>query len=324
MLAIGLTAAAPAMNIVVTYPDPSVPMQAKNQIANIVAQYDSFFTNVDTVNITVQFAAGDLEKNLTSANPFSYSTWVSQLAADSKANPNNAELATAAASLPAMDPLLGDNPLVLLRTAYARAIGLNAPAPANVDGVITFSNSPNIFAYNSVPTPGLYDFGNLFQHNLNEVLGIGSQLTGLGNNAVRPNCQPGSSGPCYEAEDYFRFTAPHGRLANTDPLANVYFSPDDGVTNVARFNQDFNFGDRQDWIYGNSVCPAGPAIPPGPFVNDAVACVNTAITFSPSSPGFAVLLALGYDQNVPEPASVLLCAAGLALLAGVRRRIFNR
>jgi hypothetical protein len=322
MLAIGLTAAAPAMNIVVTYPDSSVPMKAQTQIANIVAQYDSFFINVDTVNITVQFTAGvPLEQNLTALTQTNYSTWRAAVIADSKANPNNVELADAANSLPPMDPLLGNDPFMFLRTAYARALGL--PSPMTVDSAIFFSNSAN-FAYNSVPTPGAYDFGNLFSHNLNEALGIGSQLTGKANFGALPGI--------FEAEDYFRFssgascggTASPCHLVTTDPNANVYFSGDNGVTNVARFNQDFNFGDRQDWIYGNGVCPAGPATPPGPFVQDAVACTNTAITFGPNSPGFAVLMALGYDTAVPEPASVLLCAAGLALLAGVRRRIFNR
>jgi hypothetical protein len=321
MLAIGLTAAAWASGIVVTF-DTTVPVAAQTEIANLVAQYDSLFTNL-SLNLIVTFG-NPIGPDVVQSNSFTvqtpYATWLSALAADSKANPNNSELAASENSLPATDPL--DSGTVLLTSGYARAIGLSTPFP--VDSTLTFSNSAP-YNYMSVPTPGEYDFGDLFRHGVNESLGVFSALSGIPNFGPRPTT--------FFAQDYFRFSAPGMRGISTDPNANVYFSIDDGVTNVARFNQDNTFGDRHDWIYANPGYNGGPgclgggpgpAQPPGPFIQDALACKGVVIPFNPDSPEFKLLLALGYDQNVPEPASVLLCAAGLALLAGVRRRIFNR
>jgi hypothetical protein len=94
------------------------------------------------------------------------------------------------------------------------------------------------------------------------------------------------------------------RGITTSGTANVSFSYNGGVTDVAQFNQQGgtpgNFIDRNDWIYANAGCPASP---PGPFIQNAFGCMNeVSPLLAPGTPEFQVLAALGYDPvAVPAP-----------------------
>ena len=110
-------------------------------------------------------------------------------------------------------------------------------------------------------------------------------VTGLSDNAPVPT-------GFYEPEDYFRYSAPGVRAITTSPTAIVYFSYDGGKTNVAQFNQAFSALndsdlDRNDWIYGDSGCPAA-----NPHIQDAISCSNQAepVGLQPGSPGVEVIV----------------------------------
>ncbi len=76
-------------------------------------------------------------------------------------------------------------------------------------------------------------------------------------------------------------------------------------------------GDRNDWVYGDAGCPAAS---PGPYIQDAIGCPNSAVALTNGGPEAIVLETLGYDLTAPEPAPIALLATGLIAVALLRRR----
>ena len=270
----------------VTY-DSSVPDAARAAFNSLISAYESVFTSNITVNIDVAFGHTGLGESSTEQTELPYTVWRAAMMANATANPGNAYAAAAAASLPASDPI--GNGTVLLNTANARALGLSAETP--VDSSLTFSNTA-VFEYDGVPVSGAADFLDVAAHELDEGLGIGSELTGLANNSPIPSGY-------YDAEDYFRYSAANTRDITTSPTAVVYFSYDGGSTNLAQFNQAYSAQgdsdlDRNDWIYGNSGCPAA-----NPHVQDAIICDGQVVPVG-TGPEITVLNALGYDSGTPQ------------------------
>ncbi|MGD0500876.1 MAG: NF038122 family metalloprotease [Bryobacteraceae bacterium] len=304
-LLVCLACAAPgrAMTIIANF-EASVPTAAQTVFNNIVSAYDLLFANPITVTIDVAFGATGLGSSSTYIGTASYSDWRSAMTADSAANPANAYLAAGVATLPATNPLGSGS--VVLTYADAMALGFSV-SPVTYDSTLTFTNVANMFEYNSVATPGLYDFQDVAEHELDEALGIGSALTGIANGGALPRN--------FDAEDYFRYNASGARWLTTSASAVVDFSYD-GVTDVAQFNQNNAYGDRNDWVYADSGCPASS---PGPYIQDAIGCPDSVVHLIRTSPEVVVLQTLGYDLSTPEPASMALAAAGLAALALFRR-----
>jgi sugar lactone lactonase YvrE len=279
-------ATAGGFQINVTY-DASVPAAAQAAFESLVSTYESVFTTNITVNIDVTFGQTGLGESSTEQIGVSYSAWRAAMIANANANPDNNYAVAAAASLPESDPI--GNGTIFLNTANARALGFTANTA--VDSTLTFSNS-SVFEYNGVAASGAADFKDVAAHELDEGLGIGSVLTGLANNAPIPSGD-------YVAEDYFRYSAAGTRAITTNPSAFVYFSNDDGNTNVAQFNQAYSAEgdsdlDRNDWVYGNTGCPAA-----NPHVQDAIICDDQAVPVG-SGPEITVLNALGYDSGTPQ------------------------
>jgi hypothetical protein len=296
LLALGGPQPAYALIIDVSYPDQAdVPLAAQNDITNVVNFVDNSFTNNATINVTVDFTSTcGLGCSSTARVGPTYTQWTGQMATDSAANPQNTFLKAAVATLPATDPLnsnISGTSVVAVRSANARALGFSV-APGN-DSALTFTNASNTFEYNGVSNPALFDFTNVFEHELDEGLGVGSTLTGIANNGTLPTF--------FEPEDYFRYNSTGSRSITTNPAANVFFSYN-GITDVAQFNQDNNAGgnvtaDRNDWIYGNAGCPPSKA-----FVQNAIGCPGEIDPYGPGTPEFAVLETLGYNlAPVPAP-----------------------
>jgi hypothetical protein len=298
-----------------------VPLQAQQAFNDIASLYGSALSSNATVYVEVQFGTTSLGQSDTQYTSTTYSSWRTALANTAAANPGSAAMASAVASLPAdTDPLTDNlNSTVQLTTANAQVLGLGGPSsPQQPNSVITFSTGVN-FEYTGTSVPGEYDFTSTAEHELDEVLGIGSSLTGDGSPV------PSS----LSAEDYFRYSGPGTRAVTNDPNAIVYFSNDGGNTLLAQFNQKAG-SDLNDWSY---FCQG----PPGPFVQDAQSCPGEVdpSPFAQGSPESTVLASLGWAQqpfagggvtpptdtsDVPEPATIAITGLGLALSFARRRK----
>jgi hypothetical protein len=194
VVALGGSLPVHALTINVSYPDSSVPTAAQNEIASVVSSVDSLFTNNVTDNITVQFTSScDLGcSNTTGFTGISYTNWRNAMIADSTAHPQNTFLAAGVATLPASDPI-GTGTMSFVGTANAKILGGSF---TGTDSALTFNNGKT-YEYTGAPTAGAYDFGNIFEHELDEALGITSELTGLANNATKPSN--------FRPQDYFRY-----------------------------------------------------------------------------------------------------------------------
>ena len=285
-------------------------------INNAVNFYQTTFSDAITVDIGIQAIGSGLGQSQTYVGVTSYSSYRTLLAADATSSDD----ATALASLP-LTASGGITPNVTMKLATARAVGFNAPAgpssslfcnaipglPANIDSCIGINTSLTT----ATPfTPGKYYFLTVLEHEMDEVLGTGSDLsTGgifTGNMSV---------------EDLFRYNAPGSReWARYACDANfrgptAYLSLDGGNTNLANFNNCNNNGDYGDYVYQD--VPAQ--------VQDAFGTPGGGLFLTSSSTEIRDLDALGYTRAAavvatPEPASLVLLATGFAGIAGVARR----
>ncbi len=202
-------------------------------INSAIAIYESTFTNSVTVNITYKKVNSGLGESLTNYFNFDYPDYYAALVANARtANDTNA-----LANLPGgnTNPVDG-NSQVTLSSPLARALGFSAdPGPGQPDSTISLAtgimnltdadNDPNKYALSSV-----------VEHEMDEVLGLGSQL------------DDSASGPVYP-EDLFRYDSQGNRSFTRDQSAESFFSLD-GTTDLAQFNQD-DSGDHGDWYSVN-------------------------------------------------------------------------
>ena len=153
---------------------------------------------------------------------------------------------------------------------------------------------------------GAYDATRVVEHEIDEVLGLGSIL---------PATTDFNSVTGYRPQDLFRYSSAHTRQnpLNGSGAVTSYFSIDDGVTNIVGFNQA-STGDYGDWL-SSSGCPA--------FVQDAFSCFGQFADVSATSPEGINLDVIGYNP-APEPTSMILMVSGILLIAASRRRARRR
>ncbi len=109
------------------------------------------------------------------------------------------------------------------------------------------------------------------EHEIDEVLGLGSYLNFGGNN-LRP-------------QDLFSWSSSGNRNLGTG--GSRYFSIDNGNTDIVGFSQDPN-GDFGDWLSGS--CPQST-----PYVQNAFACTGQSSDVAATSPEGVNLDVIGYD-----------------------------
>jgi hypothetical protein len=320
LFCIAIAATAPAHAIIIT---PTFDSAITGNVAiqgsiNAAINIDqSLYTDPITVSILFRYSTTEVNGNPLPAGLLARSNWVfytetwatyiAALIADAKTGND----AMANASLPGAPLATNIDP----SSADGRAVGLNTPGVMQAngtvgggtfDGIVTInSNQPFQFSRSGGILAGNFDAQRSIEHEIDEVLGFGSNLNLNQANAIRP-------------QDLFSWSSPGTR--NLTSTGTRYFSIDGGTTNIIGFNQS-GAGDFGDWLSGG--CPQGPTA----FVQNAFSCPGEFSDVSATSPEGINLDVIGYDMvsaKVPEPASITLLVFAIGLLAAARWRAVAR
>lgn len=266
-------------------------------INRAVALYQSLFTDPMTIEILFRFASTDPTgkklPNGVAAESFyvvydiPWDTYIQSLKADAKTTNDG----SANKYLPSTAVTTNLVP----SGAGGRAIGLDTPpamfANGNVadggpyDGIVTL-NSTVSFRYTRPPVAGDFDAQTGLEHEIDEVIGLGSYLGGSPEDMdLRP-------------QDLFGWSAPGNPSHASSGIR--YFSIDDGTTNIVNFNQQSG-QDFGDWA-------SGPCPQANPYVQNATGCPGQFDDISATSPEGINLDVIGYDLNttsLPPEATLL-------------------
>jgi hypothetical protein len=290
----------------------------ESEVSTAIAIYEALFSDPITVSIDFRYAATEPDGTAIPSNDVSrsnytlyslpYNAIISALESDAK-SPDDL---TAIANLPF-------NALATridVTSADGRALGLNTPGLMNssgavntggtFDGIVTLNTAKDIqFTRAGGIASGAYDGLRFIEHEIDEVLGLGSILPSstdfTGNSAIRP-------------EDLFRYSSQGNLSLTSSSMASSYFSIDRGATDIAGFNQ-ISTGDYGDWL-SPSCSPL-----PVPLVQYAFSCPGQTADISATSPEAIALDVIGYDLSAPEPGSLSLCGTALFALWIFRARV---
>ncbi len=213
-------------------------------INNAIAVFQAAYSDPITVTINFKKVTSGLGSSSVYFGSTSYSTFRSQLAADS----TTADDATALVHLPASstNPVNGTT-TINVKTANFRAIGIAAnPPPGEPDGYISLNTT--LTSPGSPGSSGQYDLLAVVEHEMDEVLGLSSSLPTT--TAIFP-------------QDLFRYDG-SGNRSFTTVTTNAYFSID-GTTRIVQFHNKNDGADFGDWE--SNPLPAGAS----PQVQDAFA-----------------------------------------------------
>jgi hypothetical protein len=326
-------------------------------INTAVQTFESLYSNPITVSIYFQEGGGLGQSNDLVYNT-SYTSFYGQLVAND-ANPAAIAALNANGGNPntngGVNPVGGVNDIEI-KAANARALGFtvapgcvvtptgdgvsdgNVPnqcalsgAGAKVDGIISLNTAittpPNT---QTSPDPSYFGLLSTAEHEIDEVLGLGSALENCDSTSPSGACQPGATlnagNNTFDGvgapEDLFRWSAATGgtRTLSTSCTTptSAYFAYGPSTGAIAQFNNACNGGDFGDWQ--SSPLPAGV----NPQVQDAFANPGDAPAYGASETD--ALTAIGFDlaAPTPEPSAMFLFGGGLAMLAVYRRRRRDR
>jgi hypothetical protein len=147
------------------------------------------------------------------------------------------------------------------------------------DGIVTL-NSSVPYQFNRPTSAGQLDAQRSTEHEVDEIIGLGSRL-GRNGNDLHP-------------QDLFSWSSPGVR--NLTSSGARYFSINGGVTNIVNFNQNPN-GDFGDWL--STACPQAY-----PYVQNAFSCTGQSSDIAATSPEGINLDVIGYDlvnASTPTP-----------------------
>lgn len=251
-------------------------------ISRIISNYESLFSDSITIQIRFRYATtapdgtslpqGALSQSLTAFYMAPWNVYIDELRAD--ATTSNDSLAIA--SLPGS--ALSTN--IVASSANVRAVGGNTPpdmfADGHIgpggpyDGIITL-NSSAPFQFTRPTSASDFDAQRATEHEIDEVMGLGSRL--------------GHTGSDLHPQDLFSWSS-HG-VRNISSSGTRYFSINSGSTNIVGFNQD-SHGDFGDWL--STACPQTH-----PYVQNAFACRGQSSDVSSGTPEGINLDVIGYD-----------------------------
>jgi hypothetical protein len=279
----------PAFDSSITNNPNSAAIQAT--INQAISIYETLFSDPITIQIRFRYSttapngrpmpAGRIAQSNYVYYPIPWNTYINALRADASTSNDN----TANASLPGS--ALSTN--LLPSSAGGRAVGLNTPpamfADGTVgnggpyDGIVTL-NSSSGYQFTRPPSSGNFDAQRAFEHEMDELIGLGSRLN-LSGNDLRP-------------QDLFSWSAAGNRNITTS--GTRYLSIDGGVTNIVGFNQRQE-GDLGDWF--SDPCPQA-----NPYVQNAFTCRGQFSDITATSPEGINLDVVGYDLTEPGQASL--------------------
>jgi hypothetical protein len=251
-------------------------------INRAIAIYESLFSDPITIQIRFRYATtapdgshlpqGLVSESDTTLYIVRWNAFVSALRADAQTNNDN----VANASLPGSALTTNIRPT----SANGRAVGLNTPpvmfADGTIgqggpyDGIVTL-NSSEPFQFSRPVDPNSFDAQHLTEHEIDEVIGLGSHL-GQNTSDLSP-------------QDLFSWSSVGHR--NTTSSGTRYFSINSGMTNIVGFNQDSD-GDFGDWL--SEPCPQAH-----PYVQNAFSCTGQSSDIAATSPEGINLDVIGYN-----------------------------
>jgi hypothetical protein len=259
-------------------------------INRAIAFHESLFSDPITIQIRFRYSttgpdgtplAGAIAQSLFVVYQVPWSTYIGALRADARTNNDN----LANASLPGT----ALSPNIKPRSAGGRTVGLDTPPAmfANgtvgqggpYDGIVTL-NSSTPYQFTRPPSASNLDAQRSTEHEVDEVIGLGSHL--------------GSNGNDLHPQDLFSWSSPgHRNLTSSGPR---YFSINGGVVNIVNFNQNPS-GDFGDWL--STACPQAH-----PYVQNAFICAGQYSDIAETSPEGINLDVVGYDlvnASTPTP-----------------------
>jgi len=256
----------------------------------ILFRYSSTKPNGTPIGSTAQIALS----NFVIYSP-SWNTYINALRADAKTGND----AAANSSLPA-NPL---SAIINPSSANGRSVGGDTP-PAMFDdstvavggpydGIVTL-NSGSPFSFVRPPNSSDFDAQTAVEHEIDEIIGLGSRLNTSSSN-VRP-------------QDLFSWSSSGVRNISTSGIR--YFSTDGGTTPIVYFNQTtpYDFGDWQ-----SDPCPQA-----NPAVQNAFGCRGQAADISATSSEGINLDVIGYDLLPPPKGQLLNISTRTEVLQGDR------
>jgi len=271
----------PTFDSTITSDPRSAAIQA--MVVSAIDTYQHLFADPITVNIlfrlsTLHADGTPLESHQVASSDspiysIDWNAYINALKADAK----SASDATAVSTLPT-NPLTAK---MTTKSAAGRAIGLNTPPVLYADGHLAVGgpydghitlNSSQPLQFTRPVAPDNCDARTFTEHEIDEVLGLGSRL--------------GGPFPDYLAsEDLFSWASLNDR--NTSMTGSRYFSIDQGLHLIVKFNND-PAGDYGDW--DSPACPQNH-----PLVQNAFNCLGQSPEISATSPEGIALDVIGYD-----------------------------
>ncbi len=266
----------------------------EGMINRAISIYESLFTDSVTLQIRFRYAttlpngdplpAGQIAHSTYLYYTIPWDTYVNALQGDARTS--NDDLANS--SLPGT----ALSPNVNVQSANGRAIGLNTPPNLSAngtiggpyDGIVTL-NSSSPYQFTRPVSAGNYDAQRLTEHEIDEVMGFASRLSG-----------PNPGGDLWP-QDLFSWSS--AGVRNLTSNSTRYFSINSGVTDIVDFNQDPQ-GDSGDWLSEN--CPQSH-----PYVQNAFACTGQSSDVTATSPEGINLDVIGYDLATPPTPTQEAC-----------------
>jgi hypothetical protein len=251
-------------------------------INRAISFHEALFSDPVTIQIRFRYSttgpdghplpAGAIAQSLLVIYLVPWSIYIDALRADARTSNDS----VANASLPGT----ALSPNIKPRSAGGRAVGLDTPPAMRADGtigqggpydgIITL-NSSAPYQFTRPPSAGNLDAQRSTEHEVDEVIGLGSRL--------------GHNGNDLNPQDLFSWSSPGVR--NITSSGARYFSINGGATNIVSFNQDPD-GDFGDWL--STACPQAH-----PYVQNAFGCAGQYSDIAATSPEGVNLDVVGYD-----------------------------